>query len=487
MNTAHSFSPASTRYVMTVGHLVSVLRGRWIQVAIGLGIGILLATALTVATKAKYTASASVLVDVKSPDPITGSMMQGLTSPAYMNTQVDLINSEAIARRTTSELRLDQLPEMQATYQKQTKGEVEFETWATDTLSRNLEVTPAKDSNLIRVSYKDSDPKWAAQVANAFVKAYIDTTLELRTEPAKEYKKFFDANAQQLRQQLEVAQGKLSAYQQKNGLTTSSANQVDVETNRLNELSKQLVALQAEASESKSRKAQANTRADQLKESLTSPLLYDLRAELQRSRAKLRQLRATMGERHPQVIELVANISEMEARINEETHRVSGSVLTTDSVNQERLADLKTELEAQRQRVLKLKALNDESQVMQRDVENLQKAYEEVLTRANRMNLESRTGQTNVSVVGVATPPSRPSSPNLVRNLITGLVLGTFAGLIWALVRESRDQRLRMDDEIFLRLNQPLLVTLPAFGKSSSSGMLGLPAPHSKPKRLTAA
>lgn len=487
MNAPYSSSSAHPRYVMTVGHLVSVLRGRWLHIAIGLGTGVLLAVGLTLASKPMYTASASVLVDVKSPDPISGSMMQGLTSPAYMNTQVDLINSEAIARRAVSELHLSERPEIQAMFKKQTKGDVEFDTWATDTLARSLDVMPAKDSNLIRVSYKAQDPKWAALVANAFVKAYIDTTLELRTEPAKEYKKFFDANAQQLRQQLEAAQSKLSAYQQKNGLTTSSANQVDVETNRLNELSKQLVALQGEASESRSRKAQANARADQLKEALNSPLLFDLRAELQRSRVKLRQLRATMGERHPQVIELVANINEMEARVNEETRRVSGSVLTTDSVNQERLADLKSELEAQRQRVLKLKALNDESQVMQRDVENFQKAYEEVLARSNRMNLESRTGQTNVSLVGTATPPTRPSSPNFMRNLITGLVLGTLAGLVWALIKESRDQRLRMDDEVFLRLNQPLLVTLPAFGKSSSSGLLSLPGPPTKPKRLTAA
>jgi polysaccharide biosynthesis transport protein len=136
--------------------------------------------------------------------------------------------------------------------------------------------------------------------------------------------------------------------------------------------------------------------------------------------------------------------------------------------------------------VMKLKSLNDESQVMQRDVENLQKAYDEVLGRANKMNLESQTGQTNVSMVGSAVAPTKPSSPNLIRNLLSGLLLGGLLGVIVAFVREARDQRLRSDEEITLTMNQPLLVVLPAFGKRSNR-TLPLSGNTPRPKRLTAA
>ena len=42
----------------------------------------------------QYTANTSVVVDVKSPDPIAGMVLPGLASPAYMATQIDIINSE---------------------------------------------------------------------------------------------------------------------------------------------------------------------------------------------------------------------------------------------------------------------------------------------------------------------------------------------------------------------------------------------------------
>ena len=46
----------------------------------------------------QYTASTAVLIDVKSPDPVAGMVIPGLASPAYMATQVDIINSNRVAQ-----------------------------------------------------------------------------------------------------------------------------------------------------------------------------------------------------------------------------------------------------------------------------------------------------------------------------------------------------------------------------------------------------
>ena len=62
--------------------------------------------------------------------------------------------------------------------------------------------------------------------------AYIDTTLDLRVEPAKRYNAFFDERAKELRDALEKAQARLSAYQREKGILVTD-ERLDVENARL--------------------------------------------------------------------------------------------------------------------------------------------------------------------------------------------------------------------------------------------------------------
>jgi succinoglycan biosynthesis transport protein ExoP len=80
-------------------------------------------------------------------------------------------------------------------------------------------VVPARESSVIALSYRAPDPRFAAALANAFVQAYIDTALELRTDPARQYAAFFDTRSKEARDVLEKAQARLTAFQR----TTASS------------------------------------------------------------------------------------------------------------------------------------------------------------------------------------------------------------------------------------------------------------------------
>ena len=84
----------------------------------------------------------------------------------------------------------------------------------------------------------------AAALANAFVQAYTDTTLELRVDPARQYSGFFDSRAKAYRDNFEKAQDRLAQFQKEKGLLVTD-ERLDIETARLAELSSQLVGLQA--------------------------------------------------------------------------------------------------------------------------------------------------------------------------------------------------------------------------------------------------
>src|SRR2546430_11466751 len=73
--------------------------------------------------------------------------------------------------------------------------------WSSDVCSSDLSV--------IQASFTCADPRWAAAIANAYAKAYVDTMLELRVAPTRKAAAWFDEQLKGLRANLEDAQAKL--------------------------------------------------------------------------------------------------------------------------------------------------------------------------------------------------------------------------------------------------------------------------------------
>lgn len=469
---------------MTLGHLISILRARWlVLVAVFFSIVVITGIA-TVATTEQYSATASVVADPK-PDPVSAMMYGGMASAAFIATQVDIIQSDRVAQRVVRNLRLNENAQLRDQWLAATKGQGSFDVWMAGIFKRSMEVKPSRESNVIAVTYTAPDPRFAAGLANAFVKAYIDTALELRVDPAKQYTTFFESRVKESRETLEQAQNKLSAYQKENGIIATD-ERFDIESARLSELSSQLVGLQALSSESGSRQAQARgSSADRLQEVLGNPLIAGLKGDLSRSEARLQEISARLGDNHPQVREAKASIAELKERIETETRRVTGGVGVTNSINQQRVAEVRASLEAQRAKVLQLKAVRDEGAVLMRDVENAQRAYDQLLARLNQTTLESQATLSSVNVLTEAIPPVQPSSPNIVLNTLLSLFVGLLAGVGVVLGLELVDRRVRTLDDLAESLGLPVIGVVPRpdakkrfarLGGAKAGKMLAAPA-----------
>src|SRR5207344_1854958 len=100
-------------------------------------------------------------------------------------------------------------------------------------------------SNVINIAYRSADARFAATVANAYVQAYLETSIELRVDPAKQYSGFFTEQQKSARDALEAAQNKLSAFQKEKGIIGSD-DRFDLEMSRLNMLTQNLVQIQSQ-------------------------------------------------------------------------------------------------------------------------------------------------------------------------------------------------------------------------------------------------
>lgn len=444
---------------MNFSQFLSILRARrllFFAVLLGVLLPVIVGSILW---PKKYVGLASVVVDIR-PDPISGAN-QGQMAAGLLATQVDIIMSERVARRVIRSLKLTEVPSVRTDWQNDTNGEVDIETWLVGLLQKQLDVRPSTASSVISVGYGAPDPKFASGMANAFTQAYLDTLLDLRVDPAKQFSRFFDARAKDAREALEKAQNRLSEFQTEKGVVMTD-ERMDIENQRLNELSSQLVMMQSLSAESGSRQTQAaGGAADKMQEISGNPVVASLRAEIARSEARLQELNSKFGESHPQVIELKANINELRSRIDAEIKRLSAGVGVTNNITRQREAQIRAELDAQRVKVLQMKQVRDEGLLIFRDVEAAQRAFEQIQLRATQSNLERQVTATNVSMLNPAAPPAKPSSPKLVLNTILGLVLGLLIATGAVLIAELRNRRIRDAGDIADVLGLPLLGVLP--------------------------
>jgi chain length determinant protein EpsF len=296
----------------------------------------------------------------------------------------------------------------------------------------------------------------AAALANGFAQAAIETNIELKVEPAKQYASWFDQRSRALRADLQEKQRKLSDYQSKNGIIATD-EKLDVENARLAELSTELVTIQGMRQESQSRQHQVGSDVSTLPEVLQSPVIQSLKAALSQAEAKKPDVAARLGKNHPDYQAVEGEITNLRTRIAQESANIAASLGSTTQANLRREDGVRQALEAQKKRVLELKYQHDQAAMYQSDVTAAQRDLDEVSQRLAQSNLESLTQQTNVVQLSTATAPSSPSSPKLVINLIVAIFLGGVLGIGTALATEMRDRRVREDEDIVDLLGVPLL------------------------------
>jgi len=455
---------------MTFQQFLLILKARFWTVILTLLFTVAVTVGVSLVIPKLYTSTAAVVVDVKSPDPVMGLVLPGLITPGYMATQVDIINSDRVAQRVVKMLKLDESPSIKEQWLADTEGKGNIATWLSELLQKKLDVKPARESNLINISFSGADPRFAAAVTNAFAQAYVDVNLELKVEPAKQYAVWFEGQARQARAQLEKAQQALTDFSQRTGIVVND-ERLDFETNKLNELSAQLSLVQALTADSAS-KQKSVAKSDTLAEVMQSPLISQLKADIARLDAKLQESNVNLGKNHPQTLRTEQELATLKAKLDAEVAQISSSIGTTLSVSRQKEKELRDAIAQQKTRVLDLNRQRDEINVLKRDFESAQRNFEQMSLRSAQSKLESSAVQTNITILNSATEPLEPSRPKMLLNVVGAVFLGILLGVGLALIRELGNRRIRSVEDLTDLMGLPLLAAIPRV--SSPPGIGGM-------------
>lgn len=439
---------------MTPGAIFATLLARWRLISAVTLLVLAIGAAWAILAPRTYTATASLLFDNFQPDPVTDSKVAPQTVANFLGTQADIIASRKTAARVVESLGLAQDANLRAAWEEGgARGE--FGQWLGGLLLSRLTVTPAKDTNVVQITYASPDPRFAAILANGFAQAFIETQLALKVQPARGYSDWFRDRVTEQRDRLQRAQKRLTEHQQAAGLI--GAEKLDVEVARVGDLSAQLVQAQSASADAGAR---ARSGAAGSPEVLASGTVQGLRSQIALKSAEVQRLAATLGSAHPEMQTARAELAALQAKLGEETGRAAGSLSVAASAAQSREAQIAALLDQQRQRVLKLSGEQDRLSVLQRDVDLAKQAYEAVTQRQSNATLLSEVSQTNATLLDAAKVPSRPASPNVPLTLFLSLMLGLLAGIGIALGLEVLQPRIRTAETLRRASGVPVLADL---------------------------
>ena len=449
---------------MNFQQLILILLARKNIVLLALSVTILTTLLISLILPKKYEARVSLVLDQLAADPITGATIPAQLIAGYMATQGDIINSRNVAKKVVKNLKLAESEKWQEDFAK-TDNNNRIDDWIADELLEDIDVNPSRETSLISISYIAKNAQFAAIVVNAFAEAFIQTSIELRAQSAKQRSDWFENQIIDSRKRLEYARNVLSDYQQMHGLVVVEG-QLDLENAKLIDLSEKLLENQTLTNELQARKKQLSLlmkqgrKGQSVNEVISNSLIQALKSDLARAESRFAELARRVAKNHPLYRQTQAEVSSLRHKLNKEVKVVLNGISSDADASYYKEQLLAKKFTEQKHKVLALKKQHDKVALFNREVENAQRGYDITMQKLNQTRMESEISQANVAILNLAIPPQKPSSPRVLLNLILATFLGSLLGVCAALVMEIRERLVRSPIDIYDTLDIPVLAVI---------------------------
>ncbi|HEY7229694.1 MAG TPA: Wzz/FepE/Etk N-terminal domain-containing protein [Pseudolabrys sp.] len=210
-----------------LGGLMKLIRRRWVAFIISAVPLLLLAVVYLILAPPKYTAVAALLTETNRALPTPSDLRQeGTVDTAVVNSQLAILNSEGIARRVIAKLKLADDPEftssgllgqlMNMIGLGGTRDQNKLSDTVMTRFKRGLDVNQVERSYIAEISFKSTDPKKAAAIANGVADAYIQDQLGAKLLAAQRAGKWMEEWTEKSRREADDAARALDEFRAAN-------------------------------------------------------------------------------------------------------------------------------------------------------------------------------------------------------------------------------------------------------------------------------
>jgi len=379
--------------------------------------------------------------DPQQPDPVDDRVIKS---------QMSVLKSQDVALRVVTSLNLQDRPEFDSLKQKGV-GKIKQlllnfgfgvdprlqtpQQRALDRLTGGLAVYQIPDSNVVAVKYSSTDPRTAAEVANALVKIYVASTAETNSQPTTRARDWIAGQIEDLRRKVAASDASIEEFRSQAGLLQGENSTLG--TQELSELNTQITLAEAARTEAEERaKSIKNILATKgtvvgSTDVLNSTIVQSLREQQVASARRVAELSATYLPSHPKMIAAQNDLRNIDRQIRGEALKLVDSLDQQARIAEAREKSLRARLEEMKGREstanlasVKLKALERESAADKALLESLLLRYADA---SARQDLSTQPGMARIiQHAAIPTSPSFPKPGPLV-------LLITLAGLAFSL------------------------------------------------------
>jgi len=412
-----------------------------------------------------------------------------ITDQDYLETQSQILRSDALATSVIRELHLDKNPEF-AGKETQTRfaqpndsteqrassrgkdtsflreqfelvDRTPAESMALEAFRQHLTVNRLRNSRLVEVSFRSRDARVAQSVTNTLITEFMDQNYRHRYASTMRASEWLSSQLSDLRQKVQEANQAVSDYQKRYGLVEADERDVPL-AQLMSDVNHQLSEAQANRIE-----AEAYVRMIDLGQSEAIPAVRDdqvyqnLMTRFADVRAQLAQARTIYGDENSNVKKLENQSNELGEQVEAERKRMVGQVRTAFAAARDRenmMLDAREKLKAQ---------MGDASshmvayRVLRNDAIAKAELYNTLQARLREAGIFAGLRSSNISVVDLAPQLLKPTGPH--RNLLmaAGAMLSVLFGVVLAFVKESFNNTVRTPDDVKDWTGLPSLGMLP--------------------------
>lgn len=464
--------------------ILTTIRANLLVISIIVASALALAILITLLQTPRYTAETTLQINDQSAqifgkqdDTMQDPVVAASDTERFLQTQVEILKSRALAERVAQKLRLvgnakfyDAMGVRQPT-QDLTRSELEDLTIRTIETARDVDLP--RNTRLATVSFESTQPELAAKIANTFASEFIQTNLQRRFDSSAYAREFISGQLSEARAKLELSERELNAYARQVGLIrdrdagSPGSNQRgqlggSVTTTSLLEVNSAANQAQAARIAVEGRwRLISSGNALNSPDVLANPAISQLLAQRAAAMAELEKQRANHLEDYPLVQQLRAQVGVIDAQIQNVARSIRASVKQQYDAAVEAESSLKKQVAE-----LKGSSLAEQDQLVQyrlleREADTNRTVYEGLLQRYKELNAAAGISASNIAIIDPAVAPIRPSSPDLLKNLLLALAVGLGSAAAFVYLRTLLDDSVKVPEDIESKLQMPLLGVIP--------------------------
>jgi polysaccharide biosynthesis transport protein len=307
-------------------------------------------------------------------------------------------------------------------------------------------------SYIISIRAQSENPRLAADIANAYVDAYLTDQLDVKYEATARASEWLNSHLADLRKKVEDSERAVALFQQQHNLGQTKGTTLNDQ--QVSELNSQLIIASADLAQQQSdlQGLQAALRTSGAMNSALVLKAAPLVGKLREQEADLQKQQADLSTRykpeHPTMVNLRAQIADIQNKIGIEARSAQQSASSTVAAARARVQALKDALGQAQQTNDVQNTAAVQLRELQREADANKALYENFLNRFKQTTAEQDIQQADARRISTALPPSGPSYPNKPLFVEFAAMLSLGFGILLAFALEWLDNGFRSTSQL---------------------------------------